>query len=891
MSDVLQQFREAMQRRGLIPPKNLNSDGQIHRCDVDSRNGKGDGTYLLFLDGIPAGGFQNWQDGKGWENWRADIGRDATEAERKAQQERINVVRQEREKEDAKRKHEACQRANEIWNNSQPCTAHGYLSAKGALPHGTRTSQGKLIVPLRDAKDELHSLQFIDEEGGKRFLSGGRTGGCYFAIGEPKGILCIAEGFATGASIHEATGYAVAVAFNATNLKAVAEALRSKFPDSQLILCADDDHKTKGNPGLYHAKSAAEAVNGRIAIPEFGVDRADNDTDFNDLYRRPGGADAVIRCIEKATLPTLDTFAKASNGPPTDIRSPGGRFTVCQKGVFFIPPPNNGQEQSSQWICSPLNILAMTRDENNSAWGRLLEWYDADRVQHRWAMPMELLQRDGSDVRANLARLGLQITPNKDARAQLANYLQITAVHARVRCVERLGWHGSVYVTPTETIGQDKEAVVFQSDQALKPAFSTSGTVEQWRDSIAALAAGNSRLVFAISAALAAPLLELVSVDSGGFHIRGESSTGKTTTLLLAASVWGNPELYKSTWRATTNGLESIAALHNDGLLILDEINQADPGEVGVAAYMLANGEGKARAGRNGSARPSARWRLIFLSSGEESLTTISERAEKKANVGQEIRLADIAADAGAGMGIFETLHDFATPAELAVHLKECGARYHGTVGVEWLRHLVTTRAILIQNLPSMMREFTCAALPKGAQGQVERVARRFALVAVAGTLAAEYGLTGWTSDEAWNASRQCFSAWLDSFGGSENGEKRKILGHVRRFFDVHGASRFENLDGPADQRVHQRAGYYRIVKTSNNTVHYTETREYFVHPETFRKELCNGYDPKKVIGIVDEAGWLVRGGDGLATVKTTHMGRELGRCYRFNGRMLEDDE
>ena len=145
----------------------------------------------------------------------------------------------------------------------------------------------------------LHSLQFIGADGEKRFLTGGRVSGCYFLIGEPDGALCIAEGYATGASIHEATGTAVAVAFNAGNLLAVARALRTKFPDLRLIICADDDASTPGNPGLTKAREAAQAVSALLAVPNFGANRPEGATDFNDLHRH-AGLEAVRTGIAQA---------------------------------------------------------------------------------------------------------------------------------------------------------------------------------------------------------------------------------------------------------------------------------------------------------------------------------------------------------------------------------------------------------------------------------------------------------------------------------------------------------------------------------------------------------------------------------------------------------------
>lgn len=179
-----------------------------------------------------------------------------------------------------------------------------------------------------------------------------------------------------------------------------------------------------------------------------------------------------------------------------------------------------------------------------------------------------------------------------------------------------------------------------------------------WQNGVARYASGNSRLVLALSAAFAAPLLYPTSSESGGFHFRGGSSTGKTTALVVGGSVWGGGGVrgFIRTWRATSNGLEGVAAMHCDSLLCLDEMGQVDGREAGQIAYMLANGVGKTRAGRSGEARPAAEWRLIFLSSGELSLgDKIAEDGRgKRVAAGQQVRIIDIAADAGVGIGLFE---------------------------------------------------------------------------------------------------------------------------------------------------------------------------------------------------------------------------------------------
>jgi uncharacterized protein (DUF927 family) len=576
------------------------------------------------------------------------------------------------------------------------------------------------------------------------------------------------------------------------------------------------------------------------------------------------------------------TFALLEHVKPGSATAPG---------VYFTGTDKDGNEKAPLWVCTPLRILAKTRGAKAADWGRLLTWRDSDGNPHRWAVPSELLAGDGLDVRRELMRTGLEISPARAARELLGVYLQSWQVEARARCVERLGWLGSVYVLPDEAIGADGESVVFQSTSAMEPAYAQSGTVESWRDNVAVLARGNSRMVFAICCAFAPPLADPIGEDSGGFHLRGKSSSGKSTALALAASVWGSPASYPRLWRTTANGLEGLAAIHNDGLLILDELSQVDPREAGDAAYLLANGQGKTRASRAGMARAAARWRLLFLSAGEESLAAMMGRAGKRTNAGQEVRLADIEADAGAGLGAFEVLNGQPTPAALALALKDAAARHHGAVGVAWLRYLVGHRTALATEAGARVRTFVAKHAAADASGQVLRVARRFGLVATAGELATRQGLTGWQEGEAFSAAARCFAAWLDGYGGG-NREDRALLSQVRAFFEVHGASRFQpiampgtELDGwdSADPRISNRAGF---VRSEGDGV-----RQFLVLPEVFKRELCAGFDPKAAAAALVAAGWIAPSGDGKAARNARLPGiSATARVYAFTGKVWDAD-
>jgi putative DNA primase/helicase len=296
---IADDFMGAIAAVGMPPPAELIADGRIHRFSANGKRGDDAGWYVLHADGFgPAGVFGDWRTGS-HHTWNARLRNEPTPAGRDAWRQRASFAQVVREQEQRERQAKAAHAARVRWDAAVPIVGdgHPYLRAKGIQAHGVRVEGcHTLLVPMRNTDGKLHGLQSIAPDGAKRFTLGQRVSGLYHAIGKPGSKLLICEGYATGATLYQESGEAVAVAFSAGNLKAVAMALQSKNPALELVVCADDDWQTDGNPGLTNAREAAAAVGARLAVPDFsGLPRGDKDTDFNDLMRlhrqaKKGGA-------------------------------------------------------------------------------------------------------------------------------------------------------------------------------------------------------------------------------------------------------------------------------------------------------------------------------------------------------------------------------------------------------------------------------------------------------------------------------------------------------------------------------------------------------------------------------------------------------------------------
>ncbi|MBK5944869.1 DUF927 domain-containing protein [Halorhodospira halophila] len=503
----------------------------------------------------------------------------------------------------------------------------------------------------------------------------------------------------------------------------------------------------------------------------------------------------------------------------------------------------NEPEPVDTWIAAPVRALALTSSEDGHSAGLLLRFRDHFGRWREWSMPLHLLRGSGDELRGQLLGMGFRCNVHQGKR--LSEWLMQQHPRKRLIAATRTGWHpagdGRCFVLPSRTIGSDE--VRHQSEHPGVDDFRQAGTLEGWRDTVAAPCRGNPVLLLAVCAAFAGPLLkpaELRESGGHGLHLVGDSSQGKTTALQAAASVWGGPGFVR-TWRATANGMEATAAALNDSALILDEISECDPREIGAMVYAIANGQGKQRARREGDSRQAARWRVMALSTGERSLSAHMAEGGNRIKAGQSVRLLDVPATRRSH-GAFDQLHGHPHGGALADAIKQAADANYGHAGPAFIRYLLDCD----HDLPGLLKDTRERGGFDASEGLERRAAGVFALVALAGELATEAGITGWAKDEALDAATAAFDWWRAAKGTGQT-EQQQILDAVRDFLARHGDARFSSINGDHCP-VPNRAGYWRDDPGG---------RVYLLHRAAL-KEAGAGFDTIRILEALEAAGWIV---------------------------------
>ncbi|HZF84172.1 MAG TPA: DUF927 domain-containing protein [Burkholderiaceae bacterium] len=760
------------------------------------------------------------------------------------------------DKEEAEEAAAAALRAQKRWDEAKPASPdHPYPKKKGVKTHGLRvgkwrkmvskpgeppefvTLENVLQIPMRDRKGGLHGLQGITATGEKLFMFGAAKKGHFFKIGAApltgssgKPVAVFAEGFATAASIHEATGHLVFCCFDLGNKLYIARETHARQGDrSEIILACDNDTETRNNPGRTRATALALELGLLLAVPPPG--------DFNDLAQTEGGAEAIVKAIAGAAVPTelfvapeatpavvprdevptIDeypcyrVFDEWVLGPDGECYQPGVHYFGTKKGRGKDAEP----EPYSFHVCGPLRLLAQTQAAGGvSNYGRQLAWTTTTGINQTWAMPARMLNADGKEIRARLLEGGLYINP--EAQRELHKYISQSPSMLKlpeVMCVQGTGWNSNLtaFALYTRTLGPQAAKVIFQSEFIEQDPYATRGSLAGWRQGVAMPAFKNSAMTLAICLGFAGPMLALLQAESGGVHLWGESSKGKTTLLHAATSIWGHPEEFMKSWNTTVNGVEGAAAVRTHTLMTLDEIHQANPEEVGKIAYMLGNGEGKQRANIGGEARAVRRFLVSVLSSGEKSAEAAIGSTGNNITAGQAVRLVDINVT-DRTYGVFDELHDHAGGGGLSETVKAAAKAHHGHAGPALVEHLC--KAEVKSDLQDRYTALKTRFKAKAQGPQEERVAARMALYALAGELATEAGLTGWPVGWAAQAVEAEYARWWAGLAvrGHGDREPRQIVQALHDFLQAYGEARFESAAGAATERVvPNRAGWKKF--------------------------------------------------------------------------------
>ena len=584
--------------------------------------------------------------------------------------------------------------------------------------------------------------------------------------------------------------------------------------------------------------------------------------------------------LDADAVEPVDPFPPASDRPCwrcyEDAIKRGGK--PWRPGVYFHGIKiRDGQRDADpimtdEWVCGPLHVEATTANQEDGDHGRLLRYRNVNGNWKRWSMPMQMLAGEGVDVLGILMGEGLEIELKKKGR--VLDYVNVQHPGKSLRAAATTGWHGGAFVLPDQVIGADD--IWYQATERTAP-YGTAGTLQGWQQEVAARAAGNPLLMAGISAAFAGVLLERLNIDGAGLHLFGDSSTGKTSVLMAAISVWGG-SVFRRTWRTTSNGLEGAAKMHTGTLLALDEVSEVSPRDLYESAYALVNGHGKTRANVRGEARQVSRWRVFVLSTGEETVATRLELGGFEVKAGQGLRLLDV--PVSGQYGAWDELHGLASGAAFSDAVRDGAARHYGHAGPAFVRALIAAGADggeLSAKLDAVVQSMGAA------DGQETRGARVFALCAVAGEMAASAGVVPWQPGQALAAARHVFGLWRNQRAtGGRSAEDAAILRAVADFIERHGESRFSSLTAnlnDAGRPVLNRAGY---VNWSGATATYLFTSGGL-------KEAVKSFGVTRALAALDRAGAFAKKGTNAISISTRTPDGRTPRLYHINPGKLGD--
>lgn len=743
-----------------------------------------------------------------------------------------------------------------------------YLTSKGLQCPFPMLSDGSLLLVLKNGAGATTGAQVIKPDGSKRLVAGTVKKASFGVVNsvELTETVIIAEGLATALSVqqfrHDAT---IIAAIDAGNLLPVAQVMRQRYPDAQIIIAADNDIKPgEPNTGKSAAEKTAKAVSGWVALPQ-----SEEKADWNDFHQQNGLEAAAAAFNDSMYQPegekvkpalTVVEGGKVERHHKNDMKP----YVDERKGGLYWIEPKLDKEtgeitEKESWLSATLAVTGIGEDENERY--LVLRWHpegsDSERTE---ALPMrDIGEREGW---AKLRAGGLSITAKSSLRAILADHLQRSGNREMWAIASATGWQCGAYIMPDgEVIGEPKTPVLFNGRSAAAKGYTVKGTAESWRTTVAMLAKGNPSMMLGIACALAAPLIGVAGADGFGVHLFGGSSAGKTTTGNAATTVYGEPDALKLTWYSTALGLVNEAAAHNDGFMPLDEIGQgSNRRAVADAAYALFNGVGKIQGAKDGGNRDVKRWRAMAFSTGEIDMESYIRADGGKVNAGQLVRLLNVPITKATEH------HGYADGKAHADAMREACKANYGAVGREWIRLLASQKEASIEAVRAAERRWL-GLLPNEASEQVRRVASRFAVLEAA--LLLSLSLTGWNAQECRDALQHSFNAWVNEFGMG-NREAKAWVEQAEAFLQRYGYSRYlpyHNTD-PRDLPIKDLAGYRVKSRSGEEMVFHT-------WPSVFKDEIATGANYIAFAQALADAGMLDKPSKGITKKTLVHEGKQ----------------
>lgn len=729
-----------------------------------------------------------------------------------------------------------------------------YLTSKGLQCPFPMLSDGSLLLVLKNGAGTTTGAQVIKPDGSKRLVAGTVKKGSFCVVNsvELAETVIIAEGLATALSVQQFRPDATIIAaIDAGNLLPVAQVMRQRYPNAQIIIAADNDIKPgEPNTGKGAAEKAAKAVSGRVALPQ-SEEKADwNDfhqqhgleaaaAAFNDSMYQPEGEKVVVK------LKSIDGGKKEQKSAlQGDELKP--RVESRNDGLYWITPKvdkDSGEIINNEaWLCSPLEVVGSGSDGAERY--LVLRWRSPRGHEDiTRAIPCaDVGEREGW---RSLKAGGVNVTTKNTFRAILADWLQQCGSGQEWIITHTTGWHNGAYIMPDgEVIGDPETPILFNGRSAASSGYAVSGTAEGWRDSVAYLAGGNPSMMLGVAAALSAPLIGLVGADGFGVHLFEQSSAGKTTTANIASSLWGEPDALRLTWYGTALGIANEAEAHNDSLLPLDEVGQGSSAkDVATSAYTLFNGAGKLQGAKEGGNRELKRWRTVAISTGEMDIETFLSAGGLKVKAGQLVRLLNIPMEKSTAF------HGLQNGKAHADALKQAWIENHGAAGREWVKWLAAHQKEAKQAVHDAQTRWR-GLIPADYGEQVHRVAERFAILEAA--LVTGASITGWDEQASRDAIQHSFNAWVKEFG-TGNKEHQQIIEQCEAFLNAYGLSRFAPLPyDPASLPISNLAGYRK--RKSN---HDDAPMVFYTFPATFEKEIAQGFNARQFARALAAAGLL----------------------------------